>query len=161
MLVPCVDQWPATININKRHKYTNTKFIRVLSAAHLIHQSIWIALHILILLGDGRKTSVEAQSIRWLKWNSASTIPPLGFSIRAITQLKQRKNFHISWRKMGLFECTKCVSNSVGRSFESWEVCDYSETSEVRAVKENMLHWCLCSRRGAGPGYLKASVASS
>lgn len=75
-LVSCVDPCPGRININKRRKCTNTKFIRVLSAACLIHQSIWIAPHILTLPGDGRKTSVEAQSIQWLKWNSASAIPP-------------------------------------------------------------------------------------
>lgn len=110
-LVPCVDPCPGRININKRRKYTNTKFIRVLSAAHLIHQSIWIALRILTLPGDGRKTSVEAQSIQWLKWNLASTTPPLGFSIRAIMHLKyiqvqQGKNFHISSREPVLFKST-------------------------------------------------------
>lgn len=167
-----MDPCQGRININKRHKCTNTKFIRVLSAACLIHQSIWIAPHILTLPGDGRKTSVEAQSIQWLKWNSASAIPPTGLlyksnnAAQVYSKSSRGRIFTLapeSWVCLSaqyLKERKKKERDSVGAVRAERFVITVTQV-KWGAVKEEMLHLCLCSQRRAGPGYLKASVTSS
>lgn len=50
-----VDLLQGTINSNKRLEHTNTTFIRAPSAAHIIHQSIWIAPHIQTLQTTGQE----------------------------------------------------------------------------------------------------------
>lgn len=82
MLVPCVDPCQGRININKRRKYKHKKFIRVLSAAHLIH------LNILTLTRLQQKDMRASTIDKVTEVEFSEHCPPTGLPLRAIMQLK-------------------------------------------------------------------------